>query len=83
MRVNAAKSGAARQFWLYNRRFDGKPSGAMLGFKTGTTPKNKTKNKTKNYGQEQEKIMSMESASLKMFAAALQSIMKRPEKRGD
>jgi hypothetical protein len=47
----------------------------MFEFKTGTTPKNKT--------QEQEKIMSMELASLKTFATALQSTMKRPMKRHD
>jgi L-aminopeptidase/D-esterase-like protein len=73
VRVNAAKSGAARRFWLYNRRFDGGPSDTMVGFKTGARPKNETRNKMK--------IMSMEPASLKMFAAALQSTVKRPEKR--
>jgi L-aminopeptidase/D-esterase-like protein len=48
VRVNAAKSGAARRFWLYNRRFDGRPSDTMFGFTTGTTPKNKTEKKTRN-----------------------------------
>ena len=71
MRVNAAKSGAARRFWLYNRRFNGTSSGTLFGFKTGTKPKKKTRG--------QEKIVSME-ASLKMFAAALQFIRKRHEK---
>jgi len=44
--VNAANSDAARRFWLYNRRFDGRGSDTMLGFKPETRPENKAKKKT-------------------------------------
>lgn len=36
VRVDLPNSGAARGFWLYNRRFDGRPADPMFGFEMGT-----------------------------------------------